>query len=70
MKKIYRLSKQKKIAGICAGIGEMYALDPTIVRVITVFGTVATGIWPGVVAYLVGWFLIPDKEGDLPVDEA
>jgi phage shock protein C len=62
MKKIYRIKTEKKIAGICAGIGELYSFDPTIVRIVAVFGAVATGIWPGVVAYLVGWMLIPDKK--------
>jgi phage shock protein C len=62
MKKIYRIKNEKKIAGICAGIGELYSIDPTIVRIVAVFGTVATGIWPGIVAYIAGWFLIPDKQ--------
>jgi phage shock protein C len=62
MKILYRNTHEKKVAGICAGIGEIYGIDPTIVRIVAVFGTVATAIWPGVIAYLVGWFLIPDKE--------
>jgi phage shock protein C len=61
MKRLYRNTKEKKIAGICSGIGEIYGIDPTIVRIAVVFITVATAIWPGVVAYLVGWFIIPDK---------
>ncbi len=62
MKRIYRNTKEKKIAGICAGAGELLGIDPVIVRIVVVFCTVAMGIWPGVIAYLVGWFLIPDKE--------
>ena len=62
MKILYRNKKEKKLAGICAGIGEIYMIDPNIVRVIAVFSAVITGIWPGMIAYLVGWFLIPDKE--------
>jgi len=62
MKKLYRISKEKKIAGICAGVGELYSIDPNIVRIALVFGAVATLLWPAIVAYLVGWFLIPEKE--------
>ena len=62
MRVLYRNTKEKKIAGICAGIGEIYMIDPNIVRVIAVFVTVITWIWPGIIAYLVGWFLIPEKE--------
>ena len=62
MKKLYRIKTEKKIAGICAGIGEIYSIDPTIVRIALVFLTVATAIWPGIAAYITAWFLIPDKE--------
>lgn len=62
MKKLYRLNEGKKIAGICAGIAEIYKIDVTLVRLAFVFATVLTGIWPGVVTYLVGWYLIPEKE--------
>jgi phage shock protein PspC (stress-responsive transcriptional regulator) len=65
MKKFYRIKSEKKIAGICAGIGEIYSIDPTIIRIAVVFGTVATAIWPGVIAYIAGWILIPEKE-ELP----
>lgn len=62
MKKIYRLSRKKKVAGICAGISDMFSLDPTVVRLAFIFVTVITGIWPLVITYLVGWYLIPDKD--------
>jgi phage shock protein C len=61
MKRIYRLKSDKKIAGICAGIADMYTIDPMTVRIGVVFGTVATGFWPGIITYCVAWFLLPDK---------
>lgn len=62
MKQIYRLSRDKRIAGICAGLGDRYSIDPTLVRLALVFLTVLTGIWPGIVTYLVGWAIIPEYE--------
>ena len=62
MKRIYRDTKEGKIAGICAGLGRIFTIDPTIVRLGMVFLCILTGIWPLVVAYVVGWFIIPDKE--------
>lgn len=62
MKKIYRLKEGKKIAGICAGIADMYNFDVTIVRIVVIFITVLTQIFPGVIAYLAGWYLIPERE--------
>jgi phage shock protein PspC (stress-responsive transcriptional regulator) len=61
MKRIYRDTDNKMVAGICAGIGEMLKFDPTLVRLALVFGTVFTGFAPGIVAYIVGWFIIPVK---------
>ncbi|MFP4162835.1 MAG: PspC domain-containing protein [Chitinispirillaceae bacterium] len=57
---IYRLSEGKVIAGICAGIADKYKIDVTLVRLAVVFLTIFTGFWPGVITYLVGWFLIPE----------
>ncbi len=33
MKKLYRSETNKRIAGVCGGIGEMLNVDPTIMRV-------------------------------------
>jgi phage shock protein PspC (stress-responsive transcriptional regulator) len=61
MKRIFRDDKDAKLAGICSGIGQMFNFDPTIVRLAAVFICVATGFAPLIVAYIVGWFLIPTK---------
>ncbi len=60
--KLYRMENGKKIAGICAGIADSYKMDVTLIRLIFIFATVLTGIWPGVVTYLAAWYLLPEKE--------
>ncbi len=60
--KLYRLSRGKMVAGICAGIADLYKFDVTLVRLAAVFITVITGVWPGVITYLVGWYLMPEYE--------
>ncbi|NND71507.1 MAG: PspC domain-containing protein [Rhodothermales bacterium] len=35
-------SRNKKIAGVCSGIAEYFNLDPTLVRIAFVIGTIAT----------------------------
>ncbi|MBN1129357.1 MAG: PspC domain-containing protein [Chitinispirillaceae bacterium] len=62
MKQIYRIESEKKIAGICAGLAHTFNADVTVVRLIAVFATVLTALWPGIITYLVGWYLIPVKE--------
>ena len=59
MKKLYRSQEDKKIAGICGGLGEMFSIDPTLIRLALIFIGVATGILPLMIAYIVGWIIIP-----------
>jgi len=66
MKKLYRSQADKKIAGIFGGIGELYAVDPTLLRLLFVFIGIATGIFPFVITYIIGWIIIP--KGPLHMD--
>ena len=40
-------------------MGEVYEIDPTLLRLGAVFLGIATGLLPLIVAYLVGWITIP-----------
>ncbi len=54
-------SPDKKIAGVCGGIAEYFNLDPTLVRIAFVIGTIATqGSF--LLAYLVLSFVMPKPE--------
>lgn len=64
MKRLYRSRKDRKIAGICGGLGEYLELDPTLVRLILVFLAFLTGILPAILAYLISWAIIPLKPED------
>jgi phage shock protein C len=59
MKRIYRSQEDKKIAGILGGLGELFDIDPTLLRLLFVFIGLATGVIPLIVAYVVGWIIIP-----------
>ena len=59
MKKLYRSETNKRIAGVCGGIGEMLNIDPTIVRVAVVVLALTTGILPFVVGYIIAWVVFP-----------
>ena len=61
MKRLYRSDTNKKIAGVCGGIGEMAELDPTIVRLVAVVGGVITGVFPFLIAYLLAWWIVPPR---------
>ncbi len=59
MKKLYRSEKDRRIAGICGGLGEMFSFDSTLIRLLFVFVGFATGILPLIVVYIIGWIIIP-----------
>ena len=45
------------VAGVCAGIGRRFGLNPTLVRVIFVLSMLLPG--PQILIYLGGWLLMP-----------
>lgn len=60
MKKLYRSTADRKIAGICGGIAEYLDIDPTIVRIIAVLLLLPGGL-PGFIPYVILWVVVPDK---------
>jgi phage shock protein C len=57
VKRLHRSREERMLAGVCGGLGNYFAVDPTLVRVLFVlFGLVVGG---GIVAYLILWILIP-----------
>ena len=40
-------------AGVCAGIADAIGVDPFIVRILFVLGSMSTGFIPGLVVYVV-----------------
>ena len=61
MKKVYLSKKDKKIFGVCGGIGQAYDIDPTMVRLMTIFLCIATGIVPLLLTYLAAWLIVPEE---------
>ncbi len=59
MKRLYLSKDNKKIFGICGGIGEYFDIDPTVIRVIAIIAGIATAVIPSVVAYFIAWLIIP-----------
>jgi len=58
---IYRSKRDKKIFGVCGGIGAYFKIDPTIVRIFWIFFTVATGLFTGVLIYVIFTVLLSEE---------
>jgi phage shock protein PspC (stress-responsive transcriptional regulator) len=57
----------RKIAGVAAGIGHRYGIDPVVVRVALVVATIFGGV--GLVLYLLGWLFFPDERDQVSAFE-
>lgn len=64
VRKLYRSSHDKMIAGICGGIGEMTSVDPTMIRLGVVVVGLITAVLPIAIAYIIGWIIIPEGAQD------
>lgn len=65
--KLMRLRYDRKIAGVCAGLSEHLDLDASLVRILWVFLTFASGFFPGLIAYVLAWIIIPEEPALPPV---
>ena len=61
MKKLHRLADEKKLAGVCAGLGEYFDLDPVFFRLFFLASLFLGGI--GALVYLLLWAMTPEKAG-------
>lgn len=68
MKKLHRAAEDRKIAGVCAGLGEYFELDPVFFRLFFLFSILFGGL--GAVAYVMLWILVPLRPGAAPAPRA
>jgi phage shock protein C len=65
-KKMMRSRSDRKVAGVCAGAGHYLDLDVTLVRLMWVLITIVSGIFPGVLVYVLAWIIVPEEPLSLP----
>ena len=60
MKQLYKSSTNRKIAGVCGGIGEYLGIDPTMIRL----GFVALSLLAGggLAAYIIAAIIMPEQK--------
>jgi phage shock protein C len=55
-------SRNKMIAGVCAGIAEYFGWEVTLFRVVFVLVSILSAAFPGILVYLVLWVVMPRPE--------
>ncbi|MCQ2146799.1 MAG: PspC domain-containing protein [Bacteroidales bacterium] len=58
-KRLFRSNTNRKIAGICGGLGEYFSIDPTIIRIGFIVALLFGGV--GLFPYLIGMIIIPNE---------
>ena len=61
-KKLYRSKEDKKLTGFCAGIGEYFGMDATVIRVLVVIMACFTAIFPALIIYFIIAAIVPEKD--------
>jgi phage shock protein C len=60
-KRLYRSRRDRKLAGICAGLADYFGIDPVLMRVAwVILAFLSAGI--AILLYLVLIFVIPDED--------
>ena len=60
-RKLYRSNTNKVFAGICGGLGEYFDVDPTVIRLFWLLMVIFSGVFPGLIAYILAMLLVPRK---------
>lgn len=67
-KKLYRSEKDQVLAGVSAGLGDYFEIDPVLIRIIFIFLTVFGGA--GIPLYILLWLVLPaESRADQPTDK-
>jgi phage shock protein PspC (stress-responsive transcriptional regulator) len=58
-RKLYRSRTDRKLAGVCGGLGQYFNTDATLIRVLFVVLAVLGGSGP--ILYLALWIIVPNE---------
>ncbi len=61
-KKVARNNKNALVAGVVSGLADYFEQDPILFRLIAVAMLILTGVFPGLLLYLIAWIMMPRSE--------
>jgi phage shock protein C len=65
-KRLVRSTTDTKLGGVCAGIADYLETDPTVIRVVWLVLSFFTGVFPGIILYMILWVVMPEGEAQPP----
>lgn len=60
-KKLYLSDRDKKISGVCGGLGEYFNIDSTLIRLVWVIFAIPTAFFGAILVYLISAAIIPRR---------
>ena len=57
-----RSRSNRMIAGVIGGLAERFRVDPTLLRVLYVVGSIMSVAFPGILVYIVLWVIVPEED--------
>ncbi len=57
-KRLYKSQTNRKLCGVCGGIGEYLNIDPTVIRLLWILFTFCGGC--GLLAYIIAAIVMPE----------
>ena len=57
--RLTRTNQDAMLGGVCAGLARWLGWDPTLVRVVYVLVSFFSAAFPGILAYLILWVVMP-----------
>lgn len=59
---LHRSRRDKWLAGVCGGLAEWLGWNSTLVRILYIVISIASAAFPGILAYIVLWVVMPKEQ--------
>jgi phage shock protein C len=56
-KRLVRIRKDRRIAGVCTGLAAYFNVDPVLIRIVAIATALMGG--SGILVYLIAWIAMP-----------
>ena len=57
-----RSKSDRWIGGVCAGLAKWLSWDVTLVRMLYILVSIFSAAFPGILAYVIFWIIMPEEE--------
>jgi phage shock protein C len=61
-KRLERDDEKAVISGVLAGLANYFEQDPVLFRIAAITFLIVTGVFPGILIYIVAWIVMPRRK--------